>query len=50
MNIAVLALGRSTHEIEFAQIKLKQCLQFLYATSHKNLCELPVTSRTRILS
>ena len=35
MNIGVLALGRSTHDIKFANVKLKQCLKFLHSTSHK---------------
>ena len=46
MNIGVLALGRSTHDIEFAHVKLKQCLQFLHSTSHKiyGICELLLES------
>ena len=46
MNIGVLALGRSTHDIEFAHVKLQQCLQFLHSTSHKiyGICELLLES------
>ena len=34
MNIGVLALGRSTFDIEFANTKLTQCNQFLSSTEH----------------
>ena len=46
MNIGVLALGRSTHDIEFANAKLKQCLNFLHSTSHKiyGSCQLLLES------
>ena len=35
MNIGVLALGRSTFDITFANKKLTQCTHFLNSTKHK---------------
>tara|TARA_B100001250_G_scaffold290465_1_gene252255 strand:+ start:649 stop:2034 length:1386 start_codon:yes stop_codon:yes gene_type:complete len=42
MNIGVLALGRSTFDVEFAKEKLNQCTRFLYSTKYNILgnCEL----------
>ena len=50
MNIGVLALGKSTHDIKFANVKLKQCLQFLHSTSHKiyGNCQLLLESESTL--
>ena len=34
MNIGVLAIGRSTFDLEFANQKLDECIHFLKKTSH----------------
>ncbi len=35
MNIGVIALARSTFDIDFAKEKLSQCVDFLHSTEHK---------------
>ena len=35
MNIGILALGRGTFDIEFANQKLTECINFLEKSSHK---------------
>ena len=35
MNIGILALGRGTFDIEFANQKLAECINFLENSSHK---------------
>ena len=35
MNIGILALGRGTFDIEFANQKLAECINFLEKSSHK---------------
>ena len=35
MNIGILALGRGTFDIEFANQKLSECINFLENSSHK---------------
>ena len=35
MNIGILALGRGTFDIEFANQKLAECINFLDKSSHK---------------